>query len=209
MNGTKLTLIMTPREREGTRSKLLQDNGSRRERETENQSLRRHDALLATSVKFSRRRIRMTDTQTVTDLHRHFAARRELVYQAFTDEDQLAAWFGPIGFWVLRDSVSVDTRIGGHRRMTMVTYNGLLSWSIYATFTEVIENQLLVGYEDVTGIPAFKGIDRFPFNYEFIDEGGGTRLELRQGPYSIEMEALAREGWLQSFTKLDALLAGQ
>jgi len=150
----------------------------------------------------------MTDTQSVTDLHRHFAARRELVYQAFTDEDQIAAWFGPIGCWVLRDSVSVDAKTGGHRRMKIVTYNGLQTWTINTTFTEVVENQRFVGYEDATGIPEFEGVDRFPFSQEFIDEGSGTRLELRQGPYSTEMEAMARESWLQSFTKLDVLLAG-
>jgi hypothetical protein len=42
---------------------------------------------------------------------------------------------------------------------------------------------------------------------EFFDEGDGrTRLELRQGPYTTEMEGNARVGWESSFTKLDALL---
>jgi len=148
----------------------------------------------------------MTDAQLEIDLHRHFFAPRELVYKAFTNEDQLAVWYGPLGFWVLRDSVSVDAKVGGHRRLTMTTYDGLMRSSIDATFTEVIENQLLVGYEIVTGLPKFEGVDRFTFSYAFKDEGDGTRLELRHGPYSIEMETLAREGWLQSFTKLDTLL---
>jgi len=44
---------------------------------------------------------------------------------------------------------------------------------------------------------------------EFHDEGeGNTRLVLRQGPDSIEMEPMAREGWRSSFTKLATLLAG-
>lgn len=144
-----------------------------------------------------------------TDLHRHFAAPRERVYQAFTDEDEIAAWFGPIGVLVLRDTVSVDAKVGGHRRMTMVTYNGTISWSINTTFTEVIENQRLVGYETVTGFPAFKDDDHFTLSLEFFDEDGGTRLELHEGPCSTEMEAVVREFWFQSFIKLDALLAGQ
>jgi hypothetical protein len=42
---------------------------------------------------------------------------------------------------------------------------------------------------------------------EFHDEGGKTRLVLRQGPYLPEMEDMARAGWNSSFTKLDTLLA--
>lgn len=150
----------------------------------------------------------MTDAQLATDLHRHFAAPRELVYKAFTDKDQIAAWFGPFGGQVVPDTVSIDAKVGGHRRLTMVTYSGAMSWSVDTTFTEVIENQRLVGYETVTGFPAFSDVDRFTLSLEFIDEDSGTRLELREGPYSIEMEAVVREFWLQSFTKLDALLAG-
>ena len=41
---------------------------------------------------------------------------------------------------------------------------------------------------------------------EFHDEGGKTRLVLRQGPYTDDMEPMARAGWGSSFTKLDALL---
>lgn len=151
----------------------------------------------------------MADTKLVVDIHRHFAAPRERVYQAFTDEDQITAWFGPIGVLVLRDTVSVDAKVGGHRRMTMVTYSGTTSWSINTTFTEVIENQRLVGYENTTGPPNFETPGPTAFSMEFIDEEGGTRIELRVGPYSTEMEVTAREFWLQSFTKLDALLAGQ
>lgn len=149
----------------------------------------------------------MDSTHSVVDIHRHFDAPCELVYRAFTDEDQLAGWFGPIGVFVLRDTVSVDARVGGHRRLTMVTESGALSWSVDITFTDVIENQRLVGYETVIGLPSLK-VDRLTLSQEFIDEAGGTRLELREGVYSPELQAVAREFWLQSFTKLDAFLAG-
>jgi uncharacterized protein YndB with AHSA1/START domain len=151
----------------------------------------------------------MTDAPLSTDIHRHFAAPRELVYKAFTDEDQIAAWFGPYGGQVVPDTVSIDATVGGHRRLTMVTYSGAMSWSVDTTFTEVIENQRLVGYEDVTGFPDLEGADRFTLSVEFFDEGGGTRVELREGPCSPRTEAVVREFWLQSFTKLDALLADQ
>jgi hypothetical protein len=50
-------------------------------------------------------------------------------------------------------------------------------------------------------------VSDFSLRLEFHDEGGKTRLVLRQGPYTEEMEGQAREGWGSSFTKLDALLA--
>ncbi|MGH9224814.1 MAG: SRPBCC domain-containing protein [Acidimicrobiales bacterium] len=39
-----------------------------------------------------------------------FDAPRELVYQAFTDPDQLAAWWGPIGNSLPRDEIEFDLR---------------------------------------------------------------------------------------------------
>jgi uncharacterized protein YndB with AHSA1/START domain len=51
---------------------------------------------------------------------RIFDAPRALVHRAFTDPDQLAAWFGPVGLSVPRDSVEIDARVGGHQRFTMV-----------------------------------------------------------------------------------------
>jgi uncharacterized protein YndB with AHSA1/START domain len=149
----------------------------------------------------------MTDAQSAIDIHRHFAAPREVVYRAFTDEAVVAAWFAPLGGQVLPETVSIDATVGGHRRLTMITYSGALSWSVDTTFTEVIENRRLVGREDVTGYPEFEDADRLTLSVEFFDEGSGTRIELREGPCTAEMEAVGREFWLQSFTKLDALLA--
>jgi len=87
---------------------------------------------------------------------RVFDAPRELVYRAFTDPDQLAAWFGPVGWSVPRDTVDVDARTGGHQRFTMVSDDDpTMSSPVHATFTEVIENELLVGEEDTSAIPGF------------------------------------------------------
>jgi hypothetical protein len=76
-----------------------------------------------------------------------------------------------------------------------------------ARFTEVIENELLVGVQEAEGIPGTQGPVTMSLRLEFHDEGGKTRLLLRQGPFTQEMEDMTREGWLSSFTKLDTLLA--
>jgi len=153
----------------------------------------------------------MTESKATKELviTRIFDAPRELVYQAFVDPDQLAQWFGPVGYSVPRDTVEVDARVGGAYRLTMVSDDDPSETSpVIATFTEVIENELLVGIEDWEGVPGQQGATAMKMRIELHDEGGKTRLVLRQGPYTDEVEGMAREGWNSSFTKLDALLAG-
>ncbi len=142
-------------------------------------------------------------------ISRVFDAPRELVYRAFVDPDQLAQWFGPVGFVVPRDTVGVDARVGGYQRLVMVSADDPSFRSpVDATFTEVVENELLVGEQRAEGVPGMEGTLTMRLRLEFHDEPGGrTRLELRQGPYSRAVEADARQGWQSSFTKLDDLLA--
>jgi uncharacterized protein YndB with AHSA1/START domain len=141
-------------------------------------------------------------------ISRVFDAPREAVYQAFVDPDQLAEWFGPVGFVVPRDTVAVEARVGGYQRFVMVSADDpSLRSPIDATFTEVVENELLVGEQRVEGIPGFEGVVTMSLRVEFHDEPGGkTRLELRQGPFTEQLRSDSREGWLSSFTKLDELL---
>ena len=141
-------------------------------------------------------------------IERVFDAPRELVYRAFTDPDQLAQWFGPVGFSVPRESVEVDVRPGGRQRLVMVN-DADPSWTspVDAVFTEVVENELLVATEEWEGVPGLQEGGTMAFRVEFHDEGGKTRLVIRQGPYTEQMEGMARQGWESSFTKLDALLA--
>lgn len=142
-------------------------------------------------------------------ISRIFDAPRDVVYQAFVDPDQLAQWFGPVGFVVPRDTVAVDASVGGYHRLVMVSADDPSVRSpVDATFTEVVENELLVGEQHAEGIPGFEGIAIMMLRLEFHDEPGGkTRLELRQGPFSQRLEEDSREGWNSSFGKLDRLLA--
>jgi uncharacterized protein YndB with AHSA1/START domain len=138
---------------------------------------------------------------------RTFHAPRHLVYKAFTDPDQLSAWFGPVGWSVPRDTVDVDLRVGGQQRFTMVNdEDPSMTSPVNSTFVEVVENELLVGEEEWNDPDL--GPTKMSVRLEFHDEGNdSTRLVLRQGPYTAEVESMAREGWESSFTKLDKLLA--
>lgn len=150
----------------------------------------------------------MTDTTFDVNISRHFDASPELVYRAFTDPEQLAQWFGPLMFSVPLDTVDVDVHVGGHWRMTMVGKDDP-EWKApaEATFTEVVENKLLVGFEVAKDFPGIQDGTRMTLSIEFIPEGDGTRLELRQGPMPEQMREMSAVGWGQSFHKLDALLA--
>jgi uncharacterized protein YndB with AHSA1/START domain len=146
------------------------------------------------------------------DIDRIIDAPRELVYRAFTDPGELAQWFGPAGWHVEPGSVEIDPRPGGRQRFVMVNGDdpSLVS-AVDAEYVEVIENELLVGTEAVdhaAGSAGPSGLLRL--RLEFRPEGRSrTRLVIRQGPFSMETEEQARQGWDSSFTKLDDLLAAQ
>jgi uncharacterized protein YndB with AHSA1/START domain len=150
----------------------------------------------------------MTDTTYEVVISRYFDAPVALVYQAFVDPDQIAQWFGPLMFHVPRDTVSVDARPGGEWRMTMVN-NDNPDWKspVASTLVEVVENQLLVGYEITQGFPGIEDGTKLTLSLEFVAEGDGTRLLLRQGPLPEAMREMSETGWNQSFYKLDGLLA--
>lgn len=150
----------------------------------------------------------MTETTYEVRISRFFAAPPALVYRAFTDPVQLAQWFGPLAFHVPADTVDLDVRPGGHMKLTMVGHlNPEWSSPVNSTFVEVVENQLLVGYETAEGFPGVADGTRLSLSIEFIAEGDGTRLELRQGPFPEQMREMSEVGWTQSFYKLDGLLA--
>ncbi len=152
----------------------------------------------------------MTESLATQELviERIFDAPRHLVYRAFTDPDQLARWFGPVGWSVPRESVDMEVRVGGYQRLVMVNNQDRSQTSpVNATFTEVIENELVVGSEELPvefGLPPGT---RMQIRLEFHEVDGKTRLVLRQGPFTANLAGGAREGWNSSFTKLDALLA--
>jgi hypothetical protein len=63
----------------------------------------------------------MTEHPHDIEITRVLDAPTERVYQAFTDPDQFARWYGPVGFPVHRDTVEVDARVGGRQRFEMVS----------------------------------------------------------------------------------------
>jgi uncharacterized protein YndB with AHSA1/START domain len=141
-------------------------------------------------------------------ISRTFDAPRELVYRAFVDPDQLCEWYGPAGFSVPCETVQIDARPGGFQRFVMTSAADLSGrYRVEMAFSEVIENELLAGHQEVERIGAAGPAARSRLRLEFLEEANGkTRLELRQGPYTEEVGQDAKARWESSFTNLDSLL---
>lgn len=66
------------------------------------------------------------------------------VWDAWTNEDQLAAWYGPVGFTSPRESVKVDLTIGGFWSATVVVPMDGSSHHFFGRYLEIVEHQKLV-----------------------------------------------------------------
>jgi uncharacterized protein YndB with AHSA1/START domain len=135
---------------------------------------------------------------------RTFDAPRELVFQAWTDPDQVARWFGPAGFETPRESVEIDLRPGGRFRLTMVRGEGMEHPVDYEV-VEFVEPELLVLKSEP--MPQV-GLDQGTVaRIELEEEDGKTRMTLTDGPYTEEGGRGAGAGWEGAFDKMEAVLA--
>lgn len=141
-------------------------------------------------------------------ISRAFDAPPELVYRAFVDPDQLCEWYGPEGFYVPCETVQIDARPGGFQRFVMTNLEDPGGrYQVEVTLSEVVENELLAGHQEVERIGSAGSASRSRLRLEFVEEANGkTRLELRQGPFTEEVGHDAKARWESSFTNLDSLL---
>jgi uncharacterized protein YndB with AHSA1/START domain len=103
-----------------------------------------------------------------------FDAQIERVYEAFTDPDQFAEWYGPVGFPVRRDTVELDARVGGSQRFTMVAEaDPSMRTAFIGTFTEVVPHHLLASSGSWDGIPGQAETWPSHLRVEFHDETAG------------------------------------
>jgi uncharacterized protein YndB with AHSA1/START domain len=133
---------------------------------------------------------------------REFDAPRERVFRAWTDPDDVAAWYGPEHFDTPRDKVRIELRVGGRYELTMVRRGGGAEFPLSYEIVELVEPELLVLRSDP--IPE-AGIHEATFTrIELHDLGGRTRMVLTDGPYADGGPAEA--GWRAAVDKLAALV---
>ena len=96
----------------------------------------------------------MTEHPYDIEVTRVLDAPPERVYQAFTDPDQFARWYGPVGFPVHRGTVEVDAQVGGRQRFEMVSEaDPSMRTGFDGRFDEVVQNELLSSRGAWDGIP--------------------------------------------------------
>lgn len=152
----------------------------------------------------------MTTTTTPDlTLTRVFDAPRALVYQAFTDPDQFAKWWGPFGNSLPRDGIDFEVRPGGHMAWKEVFPAQPGTWTNgRVDLTEVVDGELIDGVMRITGqLPGGFLPFETRMRLEFYDEAGGrTRVEVRQWLPEGYVSPTTN-GWGEAFAKLDATFA--
>ncbi len=137
---------------------------------------------------------------------RTFDAPRERVFRAWTDPEEIAAWYGPgEHFATPRDKIRVDLRVGGRYELTMVMRDGGAEFPVGYEILELVEPELLVMRSDP--MPEAGMHEPTTLRLELHDEGGKTRMILSDGPYPAG-SGHAEAGWSAAFDKLAERVAG-
>ena len=136
---------------------------------------------------------------------RTLPAARYRVFEAFTDPSQLRRWWGPEGFTI--PSLEFDPRVGKSYRIEMLPPEGE---AFYLTgVVRAVDPPARLAY-------TFSWEDPDPDDVEtmvelsFRDLGESTEARFTQAPFKTEARrALHRDGWTQTFNKLEDELVSQ
>ena len=146
----------------------------------------------------------VTATDQEVLITRIFEAPRERVFRAWTDPDEVAAWYGPEHFDTPRERIHIDLRVGGRYELTMVQRGNGAEFAVGYEIVELVEPELIVLRSDP--MPEMGMHQPTLTRVELHDLGGRTRMSLTDGPYPDSGHAEA--GWSAAFDKLAALVAG-
>ena len=138
---------------------------------------------------------------------RIFDAPRERVFRAWTDPDEVAAWYGPEHVDTPRERIHIDLRVGGRYELTMVQRDGGAEYALGYEILELVEPELLVMRSDP--MPEVGMHEPTITRVEFHDHGDKTRMTLVDGPYPAGAgRGHAEQGWNETFDKLARLVSG-
>ena len=141
--------------------------------------------------------------ELVLEIERVLPGARESVFAAFSDPQELAKWWGPEGYAVA--NLEFEPRVGESYRIEMQPPEGD-SFHLTGEFREVDAPKRLAftfvwepaDPDDVETLAALS----------FRDLDGSTEVRFTQGPFKTEARrALHRDGWGDSFDKLERVLS--
>ncbi|HEX2209495.1 MAG TPA: SRPBCC domain-containing protein [Longimicrobium sp.] len=139
---------------------------------------------------------------------RDYAAPREMVFRAWTDEEHFARWYGPAGSSL--PFCRLDPRPGGtlHWRHSFPDYEDV--W-VAGTYQEVAAPERLsytVHFSDASGArvqrPGYP--PEMLIDITFARTAEGTRVTIRHAGLPADHGEV--QGWTESLDRLAALLAG-
>jgi uncharacterized protein YndB with AHSA1/START domain len=152
-----------------------------------------------------RRRQRMAapSGELTLELTRVLPAARSVVFGAFCEATELANWWGPEGFTT--PSLEFRPRVGGRYRIEMQPPEGD-RFFLVGEFCE-LDPPARLAYTFVWEDPAPDDAQTV-VGLSFRVLGEATEIALAQGPFRTEVRrALHRNGWTDSFDKLEHLLS--
>lgn len=139
------------------------------------------------------------------EFDRIFDAPRQLVWDAWTDPDQMAQWWGPRGVTTPRETIELDLRPGGRLTFEMIDEASGARYPNAGTFVEVEPPARLVWVDDGFA----DGSGRGTATVTFIElDSVRTRLTVHLvADFSDTIRAGAQQGWGTQLDKLAGYLA--
>jgi uncharacterized protein YndB with AHSA1/START domain len=137
------------------------------------------------------------------EIRREFHASPSAVFWAFSAPDELAKWWGPAGF--ATPSLDFNPRVGDRYRIEMQP-PGADRFYLTGEFREV-DPPARLAFTFVWEDPDPDDVETL-VELSFRDLGESTEVVLSQGTFKAEpRRELHRNGWTDSFDKLEQLLS--
>jgi uncharacterized protein YndB with AHSA1/START domain len=139
------------------------------------------------------------------EIERVLPVPRPTAFELFSAPAELSKWWGPNGFSI--PGLSFEPRVGEPYRIEMQPPEGD-PFHLTGEFREVDPPSRLAF--TFVWEPANPDDVETLASLEFREDGGSTRVSLTQGPFKTEERRdLHRNGWSESFEKLEALLSSR
>lgn len=139
------------------------------------------------------------------EIVRTFAAPRQVVWDAWTDPDQMARWWGPRGISTPRDSIELELRPGGRVRFDMVDDATGERFANAGKVLDVDPPSRIVWADD--GFSDGSGQATATVTFTVVDEATTTVRVHLVADFSETVRAGAEAGWGSQLDKLTELLA--
>jgi uncharacterized protein YndB with AHSA1/START domain len=137
---------------------------------------------------------------------RTYDAPRQLVWDAWTDPDQMAQWWGPRGITTPRESIELDLRPGGRISFDMVDDATGARYPNSGTVVEIDPPARIVFSDD--GFPDGTGKGTSTVTFTEVDEHTTTLRIHLVADFTDSVRAGAEQGWGTQLDKLGEFLAG-